>query len=111
METERLVLRRFSEGDTEAFFALNSDPRVVKYTARKALSSREEALNVLKSEAFRSEERSGLGRFACNEKNSGRLVGLVGLKWVDELNSVDIGFRFLPEVWAKAWLRKRRPLC
>jgi [ribosomal protein S5]-alanine N-acetyltransferase len=101
LETKRLLLRRFDEDDAEAFFMLNSDPQIVRYTAQKALVSVEESMRVLNSEDFRADEKLGLGRFACVEKNSGRVVGLVGLKRVAGLDCVDIGFRFLSEVWGK----------
>ncbi len=40
---------------------------------------------------------------ACVEKASGRLVGFSGLKYLENLQEVDIGYRFLPESWGKGY--------
>lgn len=110
LESERLTLRRFVESDAEVFFTLNSDPEIVRYTGRRALSCREEALRVLASDEFRADEKRGLGRFACVEKASGHVIGSVGLKVFPELDCVDIGFRFLVEAWGKGYAREAAAL-
>ena len=103
LETERLLLRRFVDSDAEAFFRLNSEPDIVRFTARKPLAHVDEAKAVLASAAFRTDEQIGLGRFACGEKTTGQVIGLVGLKPPTELAHVDMGFRFLKEVWGKGY--------
>lgn len=30
-----------------------------------------------------------------------RLIGFCGLKYLDDLNAVDVGYRFLPEYWGR----------
>ena len=44
LETDRLLLREYVEADAEAFFQLNTDPEVLRFTSdaplRDALSSR-----------------------------------------------------------------------
>ena len=32
LETERLLLREFDEGDAEPFYLMGSDPAVIRYT-------------------------------------------------------------------------------
>lgn len=103
LETERLSLRRFIDSDAAAFFRLNSEPDIVRFTARKPLASVAEAKAVLASAAFRADEQIGLGRFACVEKATGQVIGLVGLKPPTELAHVDMGFRFLKEVWGQGY--------
>lgn len=103
LKTERLLLRRFVDSDAEAFFRLNSEPDIVRFTARKPLTHVDEARAVLASAAFRADEQIGLGRFACVEKTSGQVIGLVGLKPPTELAHVDMGFRFLKEFWGKGY--------
>jgi RimJ/RimL family protein N-acetyltransferase len=40
---------------------------------------------------------------ACIEKCSGRLVGFSGLKYLEDLQEVDVGYRFLPDCWGKGY--------
>ena len=35
METERMILRKFKESDTEAFFKYRTDPRVALYQGER----------------------------------------------------------------------------
>src|SRR5262249_33667778 len=43
----------------------------------------------------------GFGRWAVILKETGRLIGFNGLKYLDELGEVDLGYRFLPEYWGR----------
>lgn len=45
----------------------------------------------------------GYGRMACIERATGKLVGFSGLKYLEDLQEVDIGYRFLPECWGKGY--------
>jgi len=39
LETARLVLREFGSQDTDAVFAIHSDPRVQRYTGEEVVTS------------------------------------------------------------------------
>jgi len=106
LQSPRLLLRRFLPTDAPAFYQLNSLPSVVQYTARPALTSEAQALAVLTDAAFSAEDAVGLGRFACVDKNSHQLLGLVGLRRETEmarqaLAPVLLGYRFLPATWGQ----------
>ena len=73
LQSERLLLRRFTCADAAVFFRLNSEPELVQYTGRTTLTSVAEALARLGSEQFRRDESTGLGRFACIEKSTDRV--------------------------------------
>jgi hypothetical protein len=51
LETQRLLLREFDEGDAEPFYALGSDPAIIRYTGDPGggLASIEQALEILRS--------------------------------------------------------------
>lgn len=103
LQSERLLLRRLSCADAAVFFRLNSEPELVQYTGRAALTSVAEALARLGSEQFRSDESAGLGRFACVEKSTARVVGIAGLRPEPEYGGYAFGYRILPEYWGQGF--------
>lgn len=103
IETERLVLRPFTIDDAEAWLPLISLPEIIRYTGDTPAGSVEEARELLRTRPLSDYEQCGFGRLAVIEKASGRLVGFCGFKYVVELGEVDIGYRFLPDCWGKAY--------
>jgi RimJ/RimL family protein N-acetyltransferase len=103
METTNLILRPFTLDDAEAWLPLISLPEIIRYTGDTPTSSVEEAREILRSRPLRDYAVHGFGRMAVIEKASGRLVGFSGLKYVAELDEVDIGYRFLPDCWGKGY--------
>jgi RimJ/RimL family protein N-acetyltransferase len=103
METKNLILRPFTLDDAEAWLPLISLPEIIRHTGDTPTSSVEEAREILRSRPLRDYAVHGFGRMAVIEKASGRLVGFSGLKYVAELDEVDIGYRFLPDCWGKGY--------
>ncbi len=103
VHTEHLHIRHFTLDDAEAFWPLVSLPEVIRFTGDDAPSSLDAVRELLKNRPLRDYAVHGFGRMACIEKSSGRLVGFSGLKYVDELQDVDIGYRFLPDCWGKGY--------
>ncbi len=85
--------------DAEVFFRLNSHPDVMRYTGEPCLTSIEEARRAISS--YPDFDRVGYGRWGCFERKSGDLIGFCGLKYLQELDAVDVGFRFFPEYWGR----------
>ena len=103
IETERLLLRPFTIDDAEAWLPLISLPEIIRYTGDTPAASVEEGRELLRTRPLRDYEQCGFGRLAVIEKASGRLVGFCGFKYVVDLGEVDIGYRFLPDCWGKAY--------
>jgi ribosomal-protein-alanine N-acetyltransferase len=103
LQTERLILRRFTVDDAEEFFPLASHPDILRYTGELPKKSVAEVRQLLLERSIHDYEVYGYGRMACVEKSTGRLIGFSGLKYVDELKDVDIGYRFLPDCWGKGY--------
>jgi RimJ/RimL family protein N-acetyltransferase len=103
LETERLLLREFDEGDVAPFYLLGSDPAIIRYTGDPGggLTSAEHALEVLRARPLADYRNHGYGRWACVLKASGEVIGFAGLKYLADSQEVDIGFRLLPAYWGQ----------
>jgi RimJ/RimL family protein N-acetyltransferase len=101
LETQRLLLREFDAADAAAFYMLGSDPAITRYTGDPGLTSVEHALEILRSRTLADYRKHGFGRWACVLKTSDAVIGFAGLKYLDELEEVDIGYRLLPAYWGR----------
>ncbi len=98
-ETKRLEHRALTVDDKEAFFALNSDPDVMRFTGEPRLRSLEEAGEAIAH--YPDFDTVGYGRWGCVLKESRSIIGFCGLKYLNEFDDVDVGFRFLPRYWGR----------
>jgi len=106
LETERLILREIVPEDAESFFAMDSDPEVVKYVGIKPLTDINQSIEMIGSIRNQYKE-NGIGRWAVVRKEDGRMIGWSGLKLIKEINNHqnihDLGYRFTPEYWGKGY--------
>jgi RimJ/RimL family protein N-acetyltransferase len=65
------------------------------------LTTREQALENLRANPLADYRKHGFGRWACVLKASGEVVGFAGLKRLDDLGEVDLGYRLLRSVWGQ----------
>jgi ribosomal-protein-alanine N-acetyltransferase len=103
MHTAHLLLRPFTPDDAAAYWPLVSHPDILRYTGEKPMESVEQVRQMLLERPIRDYAVYGYGRMACIEKASGRLVGFSGLKYLENLQEVDVGYRFLPDCWGKGY--------
>lgn len=80
VETARLVLRWFDTKDVEAFFALGTDPEVIRYVGNVPFASLDKARETLIAAPLNDYATHGFGRFACVLKQTGRVIGFCGPK-------------------------------
>ena len=99
LETDRLLVREFVEGDAEAFFQLNSDPQVLRFVPDKKLESVDRARQLLLDHPITDYRKYGFGRGACILKSTGEQIGFAGLKYLQELGEVDVAYRLMPPYW------------
>ena len=103
IDTPRLLLRPFTLDDAHDYWPLVRLPDVLRYTGEDARTTLEEVREVLLTRPLRDYAVHGYGRMACIEKSSGRLVGFCGLKYLDDMQETDIGYRFLLDSWGKGY--------
>ena len=98
LETERLILRRFDENDTDAVFALRSDAEMMRFIREP--QKRQESVNWLKlvSSLWETDK---IGFCAVVEKTSERLIGWCGLWRLKETGETEIGYAIAGEFQGK----------
>lgn len=100
-QTERLEHRALTVDDAEDFFALNSHPDVMRFTGEPRLQSLDEAKDAIAN--YPDFDTVGYGRWGCVLKENQSVIGFCGLKYLHELDAVDVGFRFLPRYWGRGF--------
>ncbi|MBK7902058.1 MAG: GNAT family N-acetyltransferase [Proteobacteria bacterium] len=101
IDTGRLILRRFTLDDLQAFYQLCSRPEIIRFAQSTPLASLDEAREMMHAAPFDDYATHGYGRFACVWKESGEVIGFSGVKYVPEIGDTELGYRFLPEFWGK----------
>ena len=113
LETSRLTLRPFVEGDFEAMHAMRSDPEVARYLYGETLSEDETRDLLAKKIATPAWAREGDWLSAAVvEHESGATVGDLVLRWVSERDrTAEVGFIFDPRHQGKGFATEAaRPL-
>ena len=98
LETDRLILREFSEDDAEDLYRLNSDREVLRYTGDAPFLDSSSARHFLKH--YQAYNEDGYGRWAVLCKASGNFLGFCGLRKDPATGDVDLGFRLFRKYWA-----------
>jgi RimJ/RimL family protein N-acetyltransferase len=99
IETERLIIRPYTLGDAEDAYRVNLDPDVSRYTGDGGVKSREEMYNLLENTTLADYKKYGYGRMAVIYKPDNQYIGFCGLKFLPDMNTVDIGYRFAKKYW------------
>jgi RimJ/RimL family protein N-acetyltransferase len=110
LETERLRLRFFTHDDLPVMFALNTDPDVIKYADTPAKDI-DEARQRLEEGPLYDYQIYGYGRFAVELKETGKVIGFCGIKYLPEIDLPEVGYRFLKEFWGKGIATEAAKAC
>ena len=105
LETERLVLRRFTADDVDLLAELHGDPEVMRYVTGRA-TPRERIEREILPMYLRWHERSPhFGYFAAEEKATGEFVGWFHLYPGDDdpPGHVELGYRLRRAAWGKGY--------
>jgi len=101
-QTDRLILRRFTEADAGLLLSLNSDPEVLRYLHEPLLEDEEHSLTILRTVIFPQYENN-LGRWAIHTKENNEFIGWCGLKYRADLDEIDLGYRFKKSSWGNGY--------
>lgn len=105
IETQRLILREFDEDDLPTFLVLLNDPEINRWTGDtgEPITTLEQAKEELYARPIADYRKYGYGRWACVEKATNQVIGFSGLKYLDDLKIVDLGYRLLPSHWGNGY--------
>lgn len=95
------MLREFSPGDAFHFYQLNADPEVLWYTGDRPFINLAEARTFLQN--YDAYKKHGMGRWAVLNKADHVWLGWCGLKYHEDMDWVDLGFRFFRQYWGKGY--------
>ena len=101
LETERLRLRLFNYDDIQVMFELGSDPEIIRYAENEPLKDLQEARQRLEEGPLSDYEKYGYGRFAVELKETGKVIGFCGIKYIEEIDLPEVGYRYLTEYWGR----------
>jgi ribosomal-protein-alanine N-acetyltransferase len=91
LRTDRLVLRRWTDEDRQAFAQINADPEVMRYRSRTLTRQESDELIATFEACF---EEHGFGQWAVERTEDHRLMGFIGLELAEE----DMPFRPLVHI-------------
>jgi RimJ/RimL family protein N-acetyltransferase len=103
LHTARLLLRPFTEADTDAIFALQSNPRVLRYWDAPPWSERAQAERFIAGCKRMEQEGSG-ARLAIERAADGVFIGWCGFfKWNPEYRSAGVGYCLADTAWGQGF--------
>ncbi|MGN9793021.1 GNAT family N-acetyltransferase [Streptomyces sp. OZ13] len=106
LETERLVLRAFTDDDGDHLFALDNDPEVVRFITGGKPTSRETIRTRTLPRLMHDYPCSGTrGYWAAEEKTTGFFLGWFEFRPLDEHSAavVELGYRLNKAAWGKGY--------
>lgn len=106
LETERLVLRRFTEADLDTLCDLNGDPEVMRFLTGGKPPSREEIKYRALPRIIRDYERfGGFGVWAAIEKPTREFAGWFEFRPPEDGDpgEVELGYRLRRSTWGKGY--------
>jgi ribosomal-protein-alanine N-acetyltransferase len=112
IETERLLMRKFTLEDLPKLIELRSDEEVIRYLGGHRLQNPEAIEKRLRAylDAY---EKCGYGVCAVVWKATGEMIGWSGLMPLEDTGETEVGFGMIKEFWgkgigteaARGWLR------
>ncbi|QIN85292.1 GNAT family N-acetyltransferase [Rubrobacter tropicus] len=104
LETERLLLRRFTEADADALCDLDADPEVMRFLTGGKPTPRDEIENeVLPAFLGYYERFAGFGFWAAIERSTGEFLGWFHFRPSGDPDEVELGYRLRRSAWGKGY--------
>lgn len=103
LQTERLDLRPLTLANAADYWPLVRDADILRHVGEAPCTSLDAVRELLRSKPLADYANHGYGRLAVIRRDDGRFVGWCGLKYLPELDEVDIGYRFLRDCWGHGY--------
>jgi len=106
LESERLILRRFTPDDVDNLFELDSDPEVMRYLTGGPGTPREEIeRDCIPAYLNYYEQFEGYGFWVALEKSTGNFLGWFHFRPgpSDRIDQPELGYRLRKSAWGKGY--------
>jgi [ribosomal protein S5]-alanine N-acetyltransferase len=100
-ETERLLVRRYTQNDKENFYSLSGDEDVMRYI--RAVQTREESDKFLKENIEFYSMYPQMGRWGVEEKLTAKFVGSFAIIFIPGSEKIQLGYSLKKEEWGKGY--------
>lgn len=102
LETDRLILRRFTMDDVDDMLIIYGDEEVNRFLPWFPNRTRESIVNLLESDIFPTYEKPVGFRYAIEWKETGRVIGYVSINYINEAEgSGDLGYGLSKAYWGR----------
>lgn len=101
IETERLFLRPFLLEDIGPAYLMNLDVKVSQFTGDGGIVSKAETRRRIIDDVMGDYKKHGFGRLAVVWKENKEFIGFAGLKYLEDIQAVDLGYRLRSEYWGR----------
>lgn len=101
LETKRLQLRPPNEQDLQNIYRLGSNPAVMRFISKGKTQTMEEAKADLEKRIRLSDDK--MGYWIVERKADHQFIGWMALKKLDNTTEIEIGYRFLEEMWGRGY--------
>jgi ribosomal-protein-alanine N-acetyltransferase len=100
-ETERLIVRRYSQADKDNFFSLSGDEDVMRYI--RAVQTREESEKFLKENIEFYSMYPQMGRWGVEEKLTAKFIGSFAIIFIPGSEKIQLGYSLKKVEWGKGY--------
>lgn len=109
LEAERLILRETVVEDAPDLYEMDADPEVQKYTGDVLPTSVEDIFERIIN--YADYKKYGYGRWTTVLKDTNEVIGWCGLKYLQDIQETDIGYRWKPKYWNKGYATEASKAC
>lgn len=102
IESAQLFLRDFVSTDAPDLFALDSDPKVMRFISSPA-TDLDQSITLIEQQIAYYKNYPGLGAWPAFTKSSGDFIGLFALKMLDETSQIEVVYRLKPAFWGMGY--------
>jgi RimJ/RimL family protein N-acetyltransferase len=111
LQTDRLRLRWFTQGDAAFLLDLLNQPSWLANIGDRGVHSQADAEIWIAERLIASYHAQGFGFWAVERLADGVLIGMCGLIKRDTLPALDIGYAFPPPFWGQGYAREAAAAC
>jgi RimJ/RimL family protein N-acetyltransferase len=102
IKTEKLVIRKFIEGDFDNLYEMHTDPEVMEFVGGPIPGTRQEAWTHHKK-VMKTGEDNDYGDLAVALGSTNEFLGWIGVHPDKYVYGIHLGFRFRKQIWGKGY--------